>query len=109
MRCRCLRATGSAWFQTTGERVCRALQEGPATMSTPRRAKSFLTVGQKYDLSQRLLTGQITTVQAAAKAAWTARRSRPAQDGPGRGKRRPAGVTTGSPQGGPGRGVRVGQ
>ena len=37
-------------------------------MSTPRRAKRFLTAEQKYDLWQRMLTGQITTVQAAAEA-----------------------------------------
>ncbi|MGH3514815.1 MAG: hypothetical protein ACRDRB_21470 [Pseudonocardiaceae bacterium] len=38
------------------------------TMSTPRRAKRFLTAEQKYDLWQRMLTGQITTVAAAAEA-----------------------------------------
>ena len=37
-------------------------------MVTPRRAKRFLTAEQKYDLWQRMLTGQITTVQAAAEA-----------------------------------------
>jgi transposase len=37
-------------------------------MATPRRAKRFLTAEQKYDLWQRMLTGQITTVQAAAEA-----------------------------------------
>jgi len=37
-------------------------------MSTPRRAKRFLTAEQKYDLWQRMLTGQITTVAAAAEA-----------------------------------------
>lgn len=37
-------------------------------MSVPRRAKRFLTAEQKYDLWQRMLTGQITTVQAAAEA-----------------------------------------
>ena len=37
-------------------------------MSSPRRAKRFLTAEQKYDLWQRMLTGQITTVQAAAEA-----------------------------------------
>ena len=37
-------------------------------MSTPRRAKRFLTAEQKYDLWQRMLTGQITTVEAAAEA-----------------------------------------
>ncbi len=37
-------------------------------MSTPRRAKRFLTAEQKYDLWQRMITGQITTVQAAAEA-----------------------------------------
>jgi transposase-like protein len=37
-------------------------------MSLPRRAKRFLTAEQKYDLWQRMLTGQITTVQAAAEA-----------------------------------------
>ena len=36
-------------------------------MSSP-RAKRFLTAEQKYDLWQRMLTGQITTVQAAAEA-----------------------------------------
>ncbi len=44
------------------------LQEGPTIMSTPRRAKRFLTAEQKYDLWQRMLTGQITTVEAAAEA-----------------------------------------
>lgn len=38
------------------------------TMSESRRAKRFLTAEQKYDLWQRMLTGQITTVQAAAEA-----------------------------------------
>ncbi len=37
-------------------------------MSTPRRAKRFLTTEQKYDLWQRMLTGQITAMQAAAEA-----------------------------------------
>ena len=37
-------------------------------MSNPRRAKRFLTAEQKYDLWQRMLTGQITTVAAAAEA-----------------------------------------
>jgi transposase len=37
-------------------------------MSLPRRAKRFLTAEQKYDLWQRMLTGQITTVQAAVEA-----------------------------------------
>jgi len=37
-------------------------------MSQPRRAKRFLTAEQKYDLWQRMLTGQITTVAAAAEA-----------------------------------------
>ncbi len=37
-------------------------------MATPRRAKRFLTAEQKYDLWQRMLTGQITTVEAAAEA-----------------------------------------
>src|SRR5215218_5602611 len=37
-------------------------------MSNQRRAKRFLTAEQKYDLWQRMLTGQITTVQAAAEA-----------------------------------------
>ncbi len=37
-------------------------------MSQPRRAKRFLTAEQKYDLWQRMLTGQITTVAAAGEA-----------------------------------------
>ena len=37
-------------------------------MSTERRAKRFLTAEQKYDLWQRMLTGQLTTAQAAAEA-----------------------------------------
>ncbi len=37
-------------------------------MSTPRRAKRFLTAEQKYDLWQRMLTGQLTTAAAAAEA-----------------------------------------
>ena len=37
-------------------------------MSSPRRAKRFLTAEQKYDLWQRMLTGQITTAAAAAEA-----------------------------------------
>ena len=37
-------------------------------MSNPRRAKRFLTAEQKYDLWQRMLTGQITTVAAAVEA-----------------------------------------
>lgn len=37
-------------------------------MSSPRRAKRFLTAEQKYDLWQRVLTGQLTTVAAAAEA-----------------------------------------
>jgi len=37
-------------------------------MSNPRRSKRFLTAEQKYDLWQRMLTGQITTVAAAAEA-----------------------------------------
>ena len=44
------------------------LQEGRQIMSSPRRAKRFLTAEQKYDLWQRMLTGQLTTVQAAAEA-----------------------------------------
>ena len=35
-------------------------------MSETRRAKRFLTAEQKYDLWLRMLTGQITTAQAAA-------------------------------------------
>ncbi len=37
-------------------------------MSQPRRAKRFLTAEQKYDLWQRMLTGQLTTAAAAAEA-----------------------------------------
>lgn len=37
-------------------------------MSTERRAKRFLTAEQKYDLWQRMLTGQLTSAQAAAEA-----------------------------------------
>jgi transposase-like protein len=37
-------------------------------MPEPRRAKRFLTAEQKYDLWQRMLTGQLTTVDAAAEA-----------------------------------------
>ncbi len=37
-------------------------------MSEARRAKRFLTAEQKYDLWLRMLTGQITTAQAAAEA-----------------------------------------
>ena len=37
-------------------------------MSSTRRAKRFLTAEQKYDLWLRMLTGQVTTVQAAAEA-----------------------------------------
>ncbi len=37
-------------------------------MSTPRRAKRFLTAEQKYDLWQRMLTGQLTASAAAAEA-----------------------------------------
>lgn len=33
-----------------------------------RRAKRFLTAEEKYDLWVRMLTGQITTVEAAAEA-----------------------------------------
>jgi transposase len=33
-----------------------------------RRTKRFLTAEQKYDLWVRMLTGQVTTVQAAAEA-----------------------------------------
>ena len=33
-----------------------------------RRAKRFLTAEQKYDLWVRMLTGQLTTIQAAAEA-----------------------------------------
>jgi len=44
------------------------LQEGLIIMSSPRRAKRFLTAEQKYDLWQRMLTGQISTVEAAAEA-----------------------------------------
>jgi len=44
------------------------LQEGPTIMSTPRRAKRFLTAEQKYDLWQRMLTGQLTAAAAAAEA-----------------------------------------
>jgi transposase len=36
--------------------------------SNGRRAKRFLTAEEKYDLWVRMLTGQITTVQAAAEA-----------------------------------------
>src|SRR3954452_18901651 len=39
-----------------------------SAMSSPRRPKRFLTAEQKYDLWQRMLTGQITTVAAAAEA-----------------------------------------
>lgn len=37
-------------------------------MAAPRRSKRLLTAEQKYDLWQRMLTGQITTVDAAAEA-----------------------------------------
>jgi transposase-like protein len=37
-------------------------------MSSQRRPKRFLTAEQKYDLWLRMLTGQITTVAAAAEA-----------------------------------------
>ena len=37
-------------------------------MSTPRRAKRFLTAEQKYDLWVRMLSGQITQSAAAAEA-----------------------------------------
>lgn len=37
-------------------------------MASPGRPKRFLTAEQKYDLWQRMLTGQITTVAAAAEA-----------------------------------------
>src|SRR4051812_35687144 len=37
-------------------------------MPLPRRAKRFLTAEQKYDVWQLMLSGQITTVQAAAEA-----------------------------------------
>ena len=37
-------------------------------MPEPRRAKRLLTAEQKYDLWQRMLTGQLTTVGAAAEA-----------------------------------------
>lgn len=37
-------------------------------MTSTRRPKRFLTAEQKYDLWQRMLTGQITTVAAAAEA-----------------------------------------
>jgi transposase len=36
--------------------------------SSGRRAKRFLSAEQKYDLWVRMLTGQLTTVQAAAEA-----------------------------------------
>jgi len=36
--------------------------------SSTRRAKRFLSAEQKYDLWVRMLTGQITTVQAAVEA-----------------------------------------
>jgi transposase len=35
---------------------------------TERRTKRFLTAEQKYDLWVRMLTGQVTTAQAAAEA-----------------------------------------
>jgi|SRR5215213_1462616 hypothetical protein len=35
---------------------------------TERRKKRFLTAEQKYDLWVRMLTGQLTTMQAAAEA-----------------------------------------
>ena len=37
-------------------------------MSTPRRAKRFLTAEQKYDLWVRMLSGQITQGAAAVEA-----------------------------------------
>jgi transposase len=37
-------------------------------MAAPRRSKRLLTAEQKYDLWQRMLSGQITTVEAAAEA-----------------------------------------
>ena len=37
-------------------------------MSSPRRAKKMVTAAQKYDLWLRMLTGQVTTVQAATEA-----------------------------------------
>jgi transposase len=37
-------------------------------MSSTRRAKRFLTAEQKYDLWQRMLTGQLTMAAAAAEA-----------------------------------------
>ena len=37
-------------------------------MSTPRRAKRFLTAEQKYDLWVRMLSGQLSQADAAAEA-----------------------------------------
>jgi transposase len=37
-------------------------------VSVPRRAKRFLTAEQKYDLWLRIVTGQITQVDAAGEA-----------------------------------------
>jgi len=37
-------------------------------MVEPRRAKRMLTAEQKYDLWQRMLTGQVSSVDAAAEA-----------------------------------------
>ena len=37
-------------------------------MSTPRRAKRFLTAEQKYDLWVRMLSGQLSQAEAAAEA-----------------------------------------
>ena len=42
---------------------------------TERRKKRFLSAEQKYDLWVRMLTGQLTTVQAPPRPVWTARRS----------------------------------
>ena len=66
-----LRLTSRDRIRVVSDHICEGspgLQEGPATITSPRRAKRFLTAKQKYDLWQRMLTGQLTAAAAAAEA-----------------------------------------
>jgi hypothetical protein len=44
--------------------------------TTPlRRAKRFLSAEQKYEIWLKILTGELTSREAAARRGWIARRS----------------------------------
>lgn len=83
----------------------------PSPIPTPtpsaRRAKRFLTAEQKYEIWVKTLTGEWSTVEAAARSGIDRTTVMTVRKWQGRGRRRPAGVGAG-PAAQPGRGVRAG-